>query len=221
MAAKEVRDAKAAGRRAHRKEARELNKERQEEKAEDKDFAAMRKQLARDEALAEANPDQRAGVSRSFFDKEMLAMNERVHAISKRVIDLSERVHEMAQRVENMPEKLAELKLELVTAGANIRNSKAPMQGARRPGAPFWGVQIGAYKTRSGAEIFWAEFLADPMAIELTDAKVHYVQSKPLKNGNRLTLIIVNEYANHKAADKACNGLKGRGLDCVAYYVKP
>jgi hypothetical protein len=225
MAAKEVEDAKAADEKAHTREAREFKKEAQKEKVEDKDFAAMRKQLEKDEAMAESSSGQAAVVSRLFFDKEMLAMNERVHAISKRVEELSERMHETAQRVEKLPEKLAELKLELVTAEENIRKTasrpKALMQAAGPVRAPFWGIQIGAYKTKAGAKVSWAEFLSDPMAIELTDAKVRYVQTKPLKNGKRLTLIIVNEYPNRKAAEAACNGLKGRGLDCVAYHVRP
>ncbi|MDP7547946.1 MAG: hypothetical protein QGF20_11685, partial [Alphaproteobacteria bacterium] len=56
MAAKEVREAKAADAKA-----------------------------PKDKTLAEASSGQAAGVSRLFFDKEMLAMNERVNAISKRV----------------------------------------------------------------------------------------------------------------------------------------
>jgi hypothetical protein len=59
------------------------------------------------------------------------------------------------------------------------------------------------------------------MAVELSDAKVNYVPSKPLKSGKRLTLIIINEYANFNAANGACKTLKGNGIDCVAYHVKP
>ncbi|MBC8241937.1 MAG: SPOR domain-containing protein [Alphaproteobacteria bacterium] len=229
MAAKEVAEAKEADEKARKDEMRELKKEKKEEKVEDKGFAAMQAQLKKDVARAESNPDQPAGVSRLYFDKEMLAMNERVHAISTRVEELSQRVHEMAQRVENIPEQLAELKLELTKAEVNIRSSasgpasrpKAPMQAATRSGSAFWGIQIGAYKTRAGAEVAWAEFLADPMAVELNDAKVHYIQSKPLRNGSRLTLMIINDYASRKAAEDACNTMKGRGIDCVAYHVKP
>ncbi|NQV59656.1 MAG: SPOR domain-containing protein [Alphaproteobacteria bacterium] len=229
MAAKEVTEAKEADEKARKDQMSGLKNEKKEESMEDKDFAAMKVQLKKNADRAESNSDQPTGVSRLLFDKEMLAMNERVHAISTRVEELSQRVHEMAQQVEDIPEELAELKLELAKAEVEIRNSAsepasrptARKQAATRSGPAFWGIQIGAYKTRAGAEIAWAEFLADPMAVELNDAKVHYIQSKPLKNGSRLTLMVIDEYASRKAADEACDALKGRGIDCVAFHVKP
>jgi len=59
------------------------------------------------------------------------------------------------------------------------------------------------------------------LAIELTEATVHYVPTKPNKKGKTLTLIVINYYPNHKAANKACTNLKKNGLDCVAILVRP
>jgi hypothetical protein len=222
MASKKVREAKAADKQAQANEARELKKERQEEKTEDRNFAATKQELEQDLSKAGSNPDQASGVSRLFFDKEMLAVNERIHSLSARVEALSERIHELTGQVENVPEELAKLKLELAKTAEQGQNAapKRSTPTGKHPGAPFWGIQLGAYKTRPGAEEAWAAFLANPMAVELNDAKVQYVLTKPLKNGRRLTLIIVNQYASQSAADGACNTLKGNGIDCVAFHVK-
>ena len=48
MASKKVREAKAADKQAQANEARELKKERQEEKSEDKNFASTKKALEQD-----------------------------------------------------------------------------------------------------------------------------------------------------------------------------
>ncbi|HJM90978.1 MAG: hypothetical protein QGG19_02980 [Alphaproteobacteria bacterium] len=55
----------------------------------------------------------------------------------------------------------------------------------------------------------------------MTEATVHYVPTKPNKKGKTLTLIVVNEYSDHKAANKAYDDLKENGLDCVAILVRP
>ena len=67
---------------------------------------------------------------------------------------------------------------------------------------PFWSVQLGAYKTKPGAEEAWGEILANPMAVELSEAEVHYIPTKPLKNGKRLEMevkpgdiVIYSKYA--------------------------
>ena len=74
---------------------------------------------------------------------------------------------------------------------------------------------------RVGTKGSWDEFIVNPLAIELTEATVHYVPTKPNKKGKTLTLIVINYYPNHKAANKACTNLKKNGLDCVAILVRP
>ncbi len=219
---------------AHEKEKVELKKEREEEKAEDKDYLAMKAQLERDKAEAEAHPEEVKTVSRIFFDEEILAVNERLHHLSERVKDLSERVHGLTERLESVPTKLAELELALDKTEEKLgiisarptapskpaKKASTPKQLVAAPKKSFWGVQLGAYRTRAGAEVSWGEFLANPLAVELTEATVHYVTSRPNKKGHTFTLIVVNEYPNRKSANKACNALKENGLDCVAYRVK-
>ncbi len=240
-AAAEVQQAKKADKKAHDQEAKEFEKEKQDEKAEDREFAKMKRQLEKDKAEARAHPNQHKTVSRLFFDEEILAINERIHALSVRLEHMSERVHKLSEHVEDIPEQMAALKLELLMTENEVREAaakpktdsaakpetadapkpKAPRQLAKKPSKAFWGIQLGAYKTKAGAEEEWTKFQANPMAVELSDAKVHYVPSKPLKSGKRLTLIVVNEYPNFNAANGACNTLKGNGIDCVAYHVKP
>ncbi len=204
-----------------------FKKEKKAEKAEDKNFERMKKELEADRAEAMADPKKNAYVSRLFFDKEVLEINERVHSLSKRMEKLSERIHKLSEHLDNLPSKLAALEQEVEKTEQNVKKMSGKPTASAKPKAktknskPFWGIQLGAYKTRPGAEEAWSDILADPMAVELSNAKVHYVPSKPLKNGTRLTLIVVNEFPSHKAADTACNALKTNGLDCVAYHVKP
>ena len=132
-AAEQVKSARTEDKKAHVEEAKELKKERMEEKTEDKEFALMKKQLEEDAARAAANSDNPDVVSRVFFDKEILALNERIHILSKRVEDLSERTHHMAQRLEHDPLKIAELELAVKSIEAKIGSDgverKAPRHG--------------------------------------------------------------------------------------------
>ncbi len=228
LAAKQVGEAVEADKKARQEEEREFKQEMKEEKEEDKDFERMKRELAADQADAKTHPGETKGVSRLFVDKELMAVNERVHHLSQRMEHLSARVHKMAQHLENLPAKLAELKLELMTTENEVRTiasgekparKRPPKKSAPKKTKPFWGIQLGAYKTKPGAKEAWNELLANPMAVELSEAEVHYVASKPLKSGKRLTLIVIDKYPSHKAADGACNDLKGNGLDCVAYRV--
>lgn len=221
-----------------------LTKEKEKEKEErgdDKDYALMKKQLRHDADKAANDPGQSATVTRKYFNTEMGMINERLHANSERVQELSKQVQDLAQRFEHIPSRLAEIETVLkmieektgkaaaepkagkdmakeAAKGAAKNMAKAMAQATEKP---FWGIQIGAYKTRAGAEEAWGEFLANPMAIELSDASVRYIPTKPLKNGAVLTLIIVNQYGSEKAAERACNDLKGKGIDCVAMHIKP
>ena len=205
MADEKVEEAKEEEEKFVTEEERQFIQEKEEEKEENKDFLAMKKQLEEDEANMS---DPVAGVSRLFFDEEMLALNERIHHLSQRVEEVSERVHSLAGLLEHIPLKVAKLE------------SMASQREASRA-EPFWGIQVGAYNTRSGAKEGWTEILANQAAIQLNDAKVQYFLSEPLKSGKRLTLIVINEYANHAAANSACNELKEVGVRCVAIRVTP
>ena len=234
MSMKKVQMAEQADKKAHKKEEKEFKKEKAEEKAEDKDYAAMKKELEKDRAEAAAHPGQDKRASKLFVDTEFLAVNERVHHLSERMEELSQRVHELAVRLEHTPAKIADLELALektaeklgiisarpTASGKSGKKANAPKQLTAAPKKSFWGIQMGAYRTRAGAEVSWAEFLAIPLAVELTEATVHYIAAKPNKKGHVFTLIVVNEYPNRKSANKACNALKENGLDCVAYRVK-
>ncbi|MBT5881227.1 MAG: SPOR domain-containing protein [Rhodospirillaceae bacterium] len=200
-AAEQVKVAKQADKKAHMAEQKELAKERREEKTE---------------------------------DKEILALNERIHTLSLRVEDLSERMHQMTQRLEHDPLKIAEMELAIKAIEERIGDDgaehKAPRHGmtkkspkmpAKSSGKAFWGIQIAAYKTEAGAKEAWAELLDNPMAIELQEAKVQYIKTKPMKNGKRLILAVINDYPSHKAANDACESLKERGIDCVAARIRP
>jgi tRNA1(Val) A37 N6-methylase TrmN6 len=99
VAEKQVGEAREAVKKAHKEEEKEFKKEKQEEKAEDKSFAKMKRQLEADQARAPANPGQANGTSREFVDKELLALNQRVHHLSQRLEHISERVHKLADRV--------------------------------------------------------------------------------------------------------------------------
>ncbi|MFP6704955.1 MAG: hypothetical protein VCE75_02755 [Alphaproteobacteria bacterium] len=85
------------------------------------DFAKMKRELEADRARSAAQPGQTNGKSREFVDKELLALNQRVHHLSQRMEHLSDRVHKLAEHMENLPTKLAELKMELVTAEDKVR----------------------------------------------------------------------------------------------------
>lgn len=205
MTDEKVEEAKEEEEKFMTEEERQFEQEQEEEKEEDQESAAMKKQLEEDEANMS---DPAAGVSRLFFDEEMLALNERIHHLSQRVEEVSERVHSLAGLLEHIPSKVA--KLESMAS----RLSASPTE-------PFWGIQVGAYNTRSGAKEGWTGILSNQAAVQLNDAKVQYFLSKPLKNGKRLTLIVLNEYASHAAADSACNELKEVGVQCVAIRVTP
>jgi hypothetical protein len=246
-AKEKVEETKKADKEALAEETKEQVKEAKEEKEEDKRFAEMKEEIKKDEAKAAANPDQPASVTKMDFDKEMLAVNQSIHNLSERVEDISDRVHKLALRTEDLPTKLAELKLantvnkeealeraraarknrdakpakkpvSLLKPAASMKKEPAVMTSSSKP---FWGIQVGAYKTRAGAQSAWGEILTNATAIELNDAKVHYVPSKPTKDGRVLTLIILNRYANRKQARDACEGLKSKGVDCVARYARP
>jgi len=230
MAAKEVGEAREAVKKAHKEEDKEFKEEKREEKEEDTDFGKMKRELEAHRARAAANPGQTDGKSGEFVDKELIALNQRVHHLSQRMELLSERVHKMSLNLENLPAKLAELRLELKTTEDKVQHmASAPKAAPQSPrkklspkmGKPFWSVQLGAYKTKPGAEEAWGEILANPMAVELTEAKVHYIPTKPLKNGKRLTLIVINQYANRKSAEEACKTMMDNGIDCVAHYARP
>ena len=143
----------------------------------------MKKELEEDAARAKAT-GQSAPVSRMFFDKEMLAINERVHHLSERVEHISERIHHLAELVEHLPSKVAELEVAAIKTEGMVRNfgagPSASTQGATNPAESFWGVQVAAYRTRSGAEKGWSELLKIHPVPELIDAKVQYIPSKPL-----------------------------------------
>ena len=200
MADEKVEEAKEQEEALVTEEERQFEEEKEEEKQEDADFEAVKKRLAEDEAEAE--------LTRKFFDNEMLAINERLHHLSGRVEEISERLHSLAGLVEHLPSKVAALEVAL-------------KQGLTRPKEAFWGVQVGAYNTRSGAKEGWNGILSNQAAVQLNDAKVQYFLSEPLKNGKRLTLIVINEYESRAAADSACNELKTVGVQCVAIRVTP
>ena len=226
-----VQVAKKVDEKAYEEEDKEEEKEKEEEKAEDREYAAMKKQLREDQARA-AKSGESGNVSKLFFDTEILLINERVHKLSERMEHLSDRIHKLAERLEFIPSKIAELEAALKQANENrsmvaAKPEPKPMAGANAPkqltkyqGAPFWGVQLGAYKTKAGAEVAWAEFLNNLSTVELNDASVRYIPSAPLKSGKRLMLIIINEYPNRTAAMDACEGLKGGGIDCVAMHIR-
>jgi len=79
---------------------------------------------------------------------------------------------------------------------------------------------LGPTRQNRGGGEAWGDILANPMAVELSEAKVHCIPTKPLKNGKRLTLIVINKYANRKSADAACKAMMGNGIDCVAHYAR-
>jgi len=218
---------------AYKEEEAGFKSEAREEKVETKGFAEMQAELRADEARAADSSQQDVGISRLFFDEEMLKLNERVHTVSQRVEEISERVHGLAELFERVPSRLAALE---AVSGAQTgeKMAMAPASSAPAPiapttakkpamaaGTPFWGVQLGAYKTKSGAEKAWGRVLTNPAAVELNDATVQYIPSKPRKDGSKLTRIIVNQYAKRGAAKTACKDLKGKGVDCVAVYIKP
>ncbi len=155
MAAKKAQAEKWADNKAREEIERELRYKNLKEKGEYKNFASIKNVLKKDEAKAKTYPSRSAHVSKSLFAKEILAVNERLQTISKRVEDLSARV-----------QILPELKMEAKSAEVNVQNvgpeAKTRTQSAAKSGTLFWGVQIGAYKTRPGAETAWGEFLDGP-----------------------------------------------------------
>jgi hypothetical protein len=249
-AKEKVSEAKMADKKAMEEEEKEVGKEEKEEKKEDSDFATMQKELRENEAKAAADAkaraadrasgnasssdtgsDQAPGVSAAFFDKEMLAINERIHLLSERMEDMSQRVHHIAQRLETLPELFAELDLKVVELKSEVHSisgkpmapaapKKAPKQLVNNSSGLPWGIQLAAYKTLIGAEAGWSEILASTTVVELNDAKVRYVPTKPNKKGHVFTLIVINEYASRNDAKAACSVLKGKGLDCVAVKTK-
>ena len=232
VAAKSMEAAKKADPKNHAQEQQDLRKKKQEETVEANAFTEMKDRLEKDKAMAKAYPGRSAHVSKSLFAKEILTTNERIDTISKRVEDLSQRVSRLAGKPETIPEKPADMKVPSKKAPKKItKRTKGAVKSvgpagktkraAAKTAAPFWGVQIGAYKTRPGAETAWDEFLDGPTAIQLIDAKVRYVPSKPLRNGRRLTLIIINKYSSRKNAETECEALKAKNIDCVAYRVNP
>jgi hypothetical protein len=245
-AKEKVAEAKMADKKAHDEEEKDVAKEKKEEKKEDSDFAAMQKELRENAAKADADAkaraadrasgnasssnsgsDQPPGVSVAFFDKEMLAINERIHHLSERMEEMSERIHHIAQRLETMPELLAELDLKVAELKSEVHVDErkaaattAPKQLVKMAEGLPWGVQLAAYKTLTGAETGWSEILASTTVVELNDAKVRYVPSKPNKKGHVFTLIVINDYATREEAEAACKALKGKGVDCVAVKTK-
>jgi len=97
--------------------------------------------------------------------------------------------------------------------------AEAKPKTAEGPKRPYWGIQVGVYKTRESAETSWAKLLANPAAIELNDATVNYVELTR-KDGKKLQRIIINEYAGKKPAQAACKALKKEGVDCWAVLIK-
>ncbi len=214
MAAKKAQAEKLADKKAIEDAEREYRDKKTKEKEAHKNFALMKTELKKDNAKAMTYPGRSAHVSKSLFAKEILAVNDRLQTISNRVEDLSARV-----------QTLPGLKMQPKTAKVNVQNNgsaaKTPMLAAANSETPFWGIQIGAYKTRPGAETAWGEFLGGPTSRQLSASKVRYIPSRPLRNGRRLTLIIIDKYASRNDAEVECEALKAKGIDCVAYHVKP
>jgi hypothetical protein len=257
-AKKEVVAEKKKEEEVHKVEEKDLKEEKAAETVEDKDFAKMQKDLKKDMADAQAREEHRQqemakaqaangqqsmapasqgpeSVSRFTYNKEMIAVNTRIHALSKRVEEVSERVHNLAELLENIPSKVAELELIAAQNEEMMQNKSmtsatpapkpkagtAPKQLMKSSSGGDWGIQVGAYRTRAGAENAWSEMLINNAAVvELNDAKVHYVPYKVKKTGKQLTLIVLNEYASHKAATGACSEFKAQGIDCVAARIK-
>lgn len=205
MVDEKVEEAKEEEQNFITEEERQFEQETKEETEEDKAAAAMKKQLEEDEANMS---DPAATVSRLFFDEELLALNERIHHLSQRLEEVSNRIHSLAGLLEHLPSKVA--KLESMAAQRSANSAE-----------PFWGIQVGAYNTRSGAKEGWTEILSNQAAVQLNDAKVQYFLSEPLKSGKRLTLIVINEYESRAAAESACNELKEVGVQCVAIRITP
>ncbi|MFP6698071.1 MAG: SPOR domain-containing protein [Alphaproteobacteria bacterium] len=162
--------------------------------------------------------------SREALARQVLVMNKRIDALTDHIEHLSKRIYRLAKHIGDNQAKIAEVKLNEPNARKKHRqvakNSDDAMNTPAIETKPFWGVQLGAYRTRPGAEEAWGKIRAKPTAVELTEARVRCVPSRPLKNGDKLTLIVINEYASHKAANGACDALKTNGLACVAYYVR-
>ena len=198
---------------------------KEEEQQKDTDLGQLRKEPEEESAKAESEPGQSKELSRMFFDREMQTLEEQIHHLSERVEEIAEQVHSLAGLVEHIPSRVAALDLAATETRNSLLSLGATLTSAAglgsSSGEAFWGVQVGAYRSRTGAKKGWAELLANQAAIQLNDLKVQYFLSKPLKSGNRLTLVVVNRYESQSAAVSVCNELRKAKVDCVAVRINP
>ena len=200
-------------------------------------------------AAGEGRPEPAMVISKMYIDGEISNVSRKIDDVSGKVDDLSQRVDNLAERIERLPSgapmmapaeskpellaptmepEAAEKPAEVAAAGEAAApvtlsppkpESEAKPEAAAQPDGPYWGVQVGAYGSQAGAEQAWSRILSNPAAIELNDAKVRYVEMTR-KKGGKMYRIIVNSYAEKKAAQAACKSYKADGVDCWAVYIK-
>jgi len=206
------------------------------EQAPQQDDAAPAGQRQEDSAtISKMYPPASATISKMYIDSEISQVSDKVERISGDVDRVAEKVEDLSQRVDDLADRID--RLPTASAGAmaakpemlapTMRPSsperpepaEKPAPKAAQPSGPYWGVQVGAYKSKSGAEESWGKLLANPAAIELNDATVNYVE-QTRKNGTKMYRIIVNNYANKKLATAACKSFKSNGVDCWATLIK-
>ncbi len=81
-------------------------------------------------------------------------MNKRIDALTDHIEHLSKRIYRLAKHIGDNQAKIAEVKLNEPDARKKHRqvakNSDDAMNTPAIETKPFWGVQLGAYRTRPG-----------------------------------------------------------------------
>lgn len=85
--------------------------------------------------------------------------------------------------------------------------------------APYYAVQLAAYRSRGRAETAWSDF--QKASHGLLSAADHEVVSTSIKGKGLFFRLLTGVYGSSSEATRACNTLKSAGTDCLIRRVTP
>lgn len=86
-------------------------------------------------------------------------------------------------------------------------------------GAPYYAVQLAAYRSRGRAEGAWGKFQSASGGI--LDSASHEVVSIAIEGKGLFFRLLTGNYGSSAEATRACNTLKAAGTDCLVRRVTP
>ena len=100
-----------------------------------------------------------------------------------------------------------------------MASKAAPQAAAVAPNAPYYTVQLAAYRSRERAEAAWPKFQSRSNGV--LSSAAHEVTTIVIDGKGLFFRLMTGQYAGKSDASQACSTLKAQGVDCLIRRVTP